>query len=112
MSITCPVQNSLKLIGGKWKIGILYSLRNGAIRFGALKRLHSPITQQMLSKQLKEMEADDLVLRKVFEVIPPRVEYSLSDFGKSLIPILDSLCKWSIEHEEFIEAIIEDKFIS
>ena len=111
MTNTCPVQNSLKLIGGKWKIGIMYSLRNGSIRFGALKRLHAPITQQMLSKQLREMEADNLVLRKVFEVIPPKVEYSLSEFGESLIPILDSLCQWSTEHEEFIEAIIEDKFI-
>jgi DNA-binding HxlR family transcriptional regulator len=66
----------------------------------------------MLSKQLREMEADNLVLRKVFEVIPPKVEYSLSEFGESLIPILDSLCQWSTEHEEFIEAIIEDKFIT
>ena len=110
--ITCPVQNSLKLIGGKWKISILYSLRNEPIRFGALRRLHAPITQQMLSKQLREMELANLINRRVFEVIPPKVEYSLTDFGKSLVPILDSLCQWSTEHEEFIEAIIEDKFIT
>ena len=108
----CPVQNSLKLIGGKWKISILYNLREAPVRFGALKRLHSPITPQMLSKQLREMEADNLINRKVFEVIPPKVEYSLTDFSKSLIPIFESLCEWSTEHEEFIEAIIEDKFIN
>ena len=61
--ITCPVQNSLKLIGGKWKISILYSLRNEPIRFGALRRLHTPITQQMLSKQLREMELENLINR-------------------------------------------------
>ena len=66
----------------------------------------------MLSKQLREMEADNLIYRKVFEVIPPKVEYSLTNFSKSLIPIFESLCEWSTEHEEFIEAIIEDKFIN
>ncbi len=58
------------------------------------------------------MELENLINRRVFEVIPPKVEYSLTDFGKSLVPILDSLCQWSTEHEEFIEAIIEDKFIT
>jgi len=58
------------------------------------------------------MESDNLIARKVFEVIPPKVEYSLTDFGRSLLPIFDLLCRWSTEHEEFIEAIIEDKFIS
>jgi len=66
----------------------------------------------MLTKQLREMESDNLIARKVFEVIPPKVEYSLTDFGRSLLPIFDLLCRWSTEHEEFIEAIIEDKFIS
>ena len=112
MTNICPVQNSLKLIGGKWKISILYNLRTHPLRFGELRRLHSPITQQMLTKQLREMESDNLIARKVFEVIPPKVEYSLTDFGRSLLPIFDLLCRWSTEHEEFIEAIIEDKFIS
>ena len=87
-----PVVNALKLIGGKWKIAIIYNLRTGPVRFGELKRILSPITQQMLTKQLREMERDQLIDRKVFEVIPPKVEYSLTPFGKSLNPVLDSWC--------------------
>ena len=73
-----PIANSLWLISGKWKISIIYNLRRGPIRFGELKRILSPITQQMLTKQLREMERDQLIDRKVFEVIPPKVEYSLT----------------------------------
>ena len=85
-----PIAYSLWLISGKWKISIIYNLRRGSIRFGELKRILSPITQQMLTKQLREMERDQLIDRKVFEVIPPKVEYSLTPFGKSLNPVLDS----------------------
>ena len=73
-----PVANALKVIGGKWKIAIIYTLRDDPVRFGELKRILSPITQQMLTKQLRELERDLLIDRKVFEVIPPRVEYSLT----------------------------------
>ena len=73
---TDPITNSLKLIGGKWKIAIIYNLKDGPKRFGELKRILPPITQQMLTKQLREMERDQLVHRKVYEVIPPKVEYS------------------------------------
>ena len=105
----CPVQSSLKLIGGKWKISLLYNLRHGPMRFGELKRSLSNITQQMLTKQLRELESDHLINREVFDVIPPKVEYSLSAFGKSIIPVLDSLCKWSSAHEELLDAIIYNK---
>jgi|TARA_B110000116_G_scaffold162487_1_gene140512 DNA-binding HxlR family transcriptional regulator len=104
-----PITNSLKLIGGKWKIAIIYNLGGGAVRFGELKRKLSPITQQMLTKQLREMERDQLVDRKVFEVIPPKVEYSLTEFGKSLKPVLNSWCKWSEENYELMQIISEDK---
>jgi len=102
-----PITNSLKLIGGKWKISIIYNLRGGPIRFGELKRILSPITQQMLTKQLREMERDQLIDRKVFEVIPPKVEYSLTEFGKSLKPVLDSWCKWSTENHDLMQSIPE-----
>ncbi len=107
---TCksPVVNALKLIGGKWKIAIIYNLDGGPVRFGELKRNLSPITQQMLTKQLREMERDLLIDRKVFEVIPPKVEYSLTKFGKSFKPVLDSLCNWSSEYEELMQAISDD----
>ena len=96
---------ALKLIGGKWKIAIIYNLKEQPLRFGELKRILSPITQQMLTKQLREMERDMLVNRKVFEVIPPKVEYSLTEFGKSFKPVLNSLCKWSSDYEELMQSI-------
>jgi DNA-binding HxlR family transcriptional regulator len=106
---TPPVVNALKLIGGKWKIAIIYNLKGEPLRFGELKRILSPITQQMLTKQLREMERDMLVNRKVFEVIPPKVEYSLTEFGKSFKPVLNSLCKWSSNYEELMETISQDR---
>ena len=104
-----PVVNALKLIGGKWKIAIIYNLRGDPVRFGELKRTLSPITQQMLTKQLRELERDLLVDRKVFEVIPPKVEYSLTAFGQSFMPVMDSLCKWSTENQTLMEGISERK---
>ncbi len=102
---TDPITNSLKLVGGKWKISIIYNLRKGPTRFGELKRMLSPITQQMLTKQLREMERDQLIIRKVFEVVPPKVEYSLTKFGLSLSPVLDSWCKWGTENQKLMEKI-------
>ena len=92
------VSEPLKLIGGKWKIAILHALSMGRIRFGALKRNLSPITQQMLTKQLRELEKDNLINRKVFDVVPPKVEYSLTDFGWSFEPVLVALCKWDLDN--------------
>ena len=88
------ISKPLKLVGGKWKIAIIYVLTNGPVRFGEIKRLLTPITQQMLTKQLREMESDNLISRKVYDVIPPKVEYSLTDFGISFKPVLNELCKW------------------
>ena len=102
-----PITNSLKLIGGKWKISIIYNLRSSPLRFGELKRILSPITQQMLTKQLREMERDQLIDRKVFDVIPPKVEYSLTPFGNSLSPVLDSWCKWGTENQALIQTIFD-----
>ena len=103
--VDCPITNSLKLIGGKWKIAITYNLRKEPLRFGELKRALSPITQQMLTKQLREMERDQLIRRKVFEVVPPKVEYSLTEFGLSLGPILDSWCKWGNDNQQTMQKI-------
>ena len=92
------VSEPLKLIGGKWKIAILHALSMGPIRFGELKRNLSPITQQMLTKQLRELEKDNLINRKVFDVVPPKVEYSLTEFGWSFEPVLVALCKWDMDN--------------
>jgi len=91
------IAKPLKLVGGKWKIAIIYVLSKGPIRFGEIKRLLTPITQQMLTKQLREMEKDNLINRKVYDVVPPKVEYSLTDFGISFKPVLNELCKWKLK---------------
>ena len=89
-----PVANTLKLIGGKWKIMILDSLLSKNMRFGELKRSLNGITSQMLSKQLKDMETDKLLIKKISKVETLNTEYSLTEFGKSTLPIVKSLIKW------------------
>ena len=103
------VSEPLKLIGGKWKIAILHALSMGPIRFGELKRNLSPITQQMLTKQLRELEKDNLINRKVFDVVPPRVEYSLTEFGWSFEPVLVALCKWDLGNQERNDRLAVDE---
>ena len=86
---------TLSLISGKYKMTILYTLMEfGVVRFNELKRYISSITYKTLSASLKELEADGLVVRKEYPQIPPKVEYSLSERGQSLMPILDALCEW------------------
>ena len=94
----CPIQKTLQLIGGKWKLVILFNLQNGPKRFGELKRDLSPITQQMLTKELRDLEKNNFIHRKVFEIIPPKVEYSLDELGRSSLPILNSLYHWDEEN--------------
>ena len=103
------VSEPLKLIGGKWKIAILHALSMGPIRFGDLKRNLSPITQQMLTKQLRELEKDNLINRKVFDVVPPKVEYSLTEFGWSFEPVLVALCKWDLGNQERNDRLAVDE---
>ena len=94
--IDCPAERAVYFIGGKWKIRILFNLSNKKkVRFSELKRNLKTITQQMLSKQLKELEQDGIVNRKVHQIVPPKVEYSLTEFGISLIPILRSFSEWN-----------------
>lgn len=97
----CPFELSLQVIGGKWKPIILYHLgRGGVLRFGELRRTMPNITQKMLTRQLRELEADGMVHRKVYAQVPPRVEYSLSPLGTSVIPVLDALCAWGVTYEK------------
>ena len=103
-----PISNSLKLIGGKWKIMILDSLLSKHMRFGELKRSLNGITSQMLSKQLKDMERDKLLIKKISKVEKLNTEYSLTDFGKSTIPIVKSLIKWGTFNQKRITKIIKD----
>ena len=94
----CPVEATLELIGGKWKGIILYYLLDGRLRFSELKRRIGCVTQRMLTKQLRELEHTGLVNRIVYAEVPPRVEYELTEEGKTLKPILKSLKKWGESH--------------
>ena len=101
-----PLHNALKLISGKWKIKILEKLINKPIRFGKLKKDLNTITAQMLSKQLKEMENDTLVKRKVIKSNPITVEYSLTQFGSSSLPIIRALIKWGSINKRKMSSVI------
>ena len=91
----CPVEVALDMIAGKWKTVILYNLSIGTLRFNELMRRLPSITQRMLTTQLRELEQDGLITRKVFAQVPPRVEYSLTTQGESLGPLLNSLKRWA-----------------
>ena len=94
----CPVEATLELIGGKWKGIILYYLLDGRLRFSELKRRIGCVTQRMLTKQLRELESAGLVNRIVYAEVPPKVEYELTEEGRSLRPIINSLKKWGETH--------------
>lgn len=97
----CRVADALDIIVGKWKPIILLNLmQNGTMRFSELKRSISGITQKMLTKQLRELEEEDLVHREVYPQVPPKVEYSLTEYGAELKPILIAMHEWGSKHEE------------
>jgi len=89
---------TLAVIGGKWKASIIWHLAQGTMRFSDLQRVFSNITRKMLVQQLRELETDGLVHREVFRQVPPKVEYSLTEQGKSIYPILDKMCAWGRGH--------------
>ena len=107
----CPAERAIYFLGGKWKIRIIFLLyQNRKNRFGELKKILQTITQQMLSKQLKELELDGLINRKVFQVVPPKVEYTLTDFGLSVIPILKSFSNWNKRNNKTISLKLNKNF--
>lgn len=96
----CPVEATLALVGGKYKALILWKLMTGAMRFSELRRAVPGATPKMLTQQLRELESDGLVHREIFPVIPPRVEYSLTPFGLSIRPVLESMYAWGTGYLE------------
>ncbi|MGN1451250.1 MAG: winged helix-turn-helix transcriptional regulator [Eubacteriales bacterium] len=96
----CPVETTLTLIGDKWKVLILRDLMPGTKRFGELKKSIGSVSQKVLTSQLRDMEQSGLVSRKVYAEVPPRVEYSLTELGKSLQPILDAMWNWGKDYKE------------
>lgn len=101
---SCPVETTLLLIGEKWKVLIIRELLSGTKRFGELKKSIGSITQKVLTQNLRTMEEDGLIVRKVYAEVPPKVEYTLTDFGLSLKPILDSMYKWGNEYHRNIKS--------
>jgi len=95
---TLFVQTTLRVLGGKWKLLILWHLKDETRRFAALKRLIPEISEKMLIQQLRELENDGIVNRRAYPNVPPKVEYSFTDYGRSLKPVLNALCEWGEEH--------------
>jgi DNA-binding HxlR family transcriptional regulator len=100
----CPVEATVDIIGGKWKAVILYYLLEGPRRFNELRRLLPEVTQRMLTLQLRDLELDGIVHREIYKEIPPRVEYSLTEFGASLGPIIVQMCDWGEQYMQQIQA--------
>ena len=95
----CPVETTLSLIGDKWKVLILRDLMDGTKRFGELKKSIGSVSQKVLTAQLRDMEENGLVNRTVYAEVPPRVEYSLTEIGHSLKPILDAMTSWGMDYK-------------
>ncbi|WP_404785029.1 winged helix-turn-helix transcriptional regulator [Altericista sp. CCNU0014] len=98
------VQATLKVLGGKWKLLILWHLKDGARRYSELKRLIPEITEKMLIQQLRDLEQNGVLSRTTLSVMPPKVEYGFTDYGRTLIPVLQPLCDWGQEHLKRIHA--------
>lgn len=90
----CPVERTLELLSGKWKANILFHLLAGTKRFGQLRRLMPKVTQQMLTAHLRELERDGIIHREVYAQVPPKVEYSLTELGRGLEPVFNSIYEW------------------
>lgn len=103
-SYHCPVEAALDVIGGKWKPLILWALGDDVLRFSELQKALPGVNTKMLTKQLRELEEDGVITRTVYPEVPPRVEYAITDFGKTLIPILQALCNWGAEYLGIEEA--------
>lgn len=99
----CPAETTLSLIGDKWKVLILRDLMPGTKRFGELKKSIGSVSQKVLTAQLRDMEANGLISRKVYAEVPPKVEYSLTDLGKSLKPILDAMKNWGEDYKKSLQ---------
>ena len=94
----CPVEAALDVIGGKWKPLILWHLGDTVMRFNQLQKELPRVNSKMLTKQLLELEEDGVIRRMVYAEVPPRVEYAITDFGKTVLPILDELCTWGSDY--------------
>lgn len=100
ISPACPVETAMLLISNKWKIFVINELQSGTKRFNELLRSIPAISQKVLTQNLRSMEEDGLVIRQVFAEVPPRVEYTLSELGNTLTPVIDALAAWGTRYQE------------
>ncbi|MCA0983522.1 helix-turn-helix transcriptional regulator [Halobacillus yeomjeoni] len=106
MAHECKVETALDILVGKWKPVILFHIfQKETLRFGELHRLVPDITKKMLTTQLRELEYHDIINRKVYAQVPPKVEYSITEYGKSLTPLLESMHQWGVSHIEHLDEI-------
>lgn len=98
----CPMDLAINVLSGKWKLALLWHLSKGAIRFNELQRTLANITQKTLTMQLRELERDGIIYRKVYPESPPRVEYGLTNIGKSMQPILSAMCEWGKDYKKLM----------
>ncbi|OUO90919.1 transcriptional regulator [Gordonibacter sp. An230] len=102
----CPVEAALDVVGGRHKALILWHLRGKTLRFGELRRLVSQVTPKMLAQQLRELEADGMLSRTVYAVVPPKTEYALTELGRSFAPVLEALCDWG---GDYLDRVARDR---
>jgi DNA-binding HxlR family transcriptional regulator len=106
----CPVEQTLDVVGGRWKSILLFHLlTNPLLRFGELRRRLPGATQRMLTLQLRELERDGCIERTVFPQVPPRVEYSITPLGRTLEPVVAALCRWGMEHAHEVPRAVEER---
>lgn len=110
VKFNCPLELTMEIIKGKWKCIILMHLRRGPLRFGQLQRRMPGVTQKMLSQQLLKLEQDFLITKKIYPIIPPKVEYRLTELGQSVIPILQSMYAWGKSYSEAYGVEIDMSF--
>ncbi len=101
----CPVTATMSVIGGKWKPIIMWAIGAGTRRFGEIRRMIPGITQKMLTQQLRELEVDGVIHREVYAVVPPRVDYSLTAYGRTLVPILKVMAQWGEAHRDRLDRL-------
>ena len=107
----CGLDVALMVMGGKWKALILYHLRSGPRRFGDLKRLVAGISEKVLIQQLRELAAAEVLVRRDYQQVPPKVDYTMTPFGMTLVETLRPLCAWGVEHRARVEAMSSRAFI-
>lgn len=102
VSKECPMNLAVNILSGKWRLSILWHLSSGTIRFNKLQKMLTGITQKTLTLELRELEKDGIIYRKVYPEIPPKVEYGLTEFGESIKPILNLMCEWGKNYQKFL----------